>query len=544
MLKHYFTTLTTAAVLIIGSFCEAAVIPAASPAFKDVSDAVAQASPGDTVTVPAGTAVWTNGLTINKDIHLVGAGIGQTVLIDEEYRIPWSFAFLIAWHPVANGSVQLSGFTFQGGVTNKTSPQNGALYFGGFCSNVRIDHCRLENLHNEGIWIEGAVFGVIDHCEFYQTNWDNAISIENGGIGGDTGNGGLGYGDKSWATPVLWGQTNEFVYIEDCSFYNPAGPAVDDFAKGSRVVFRYNSCTNTFFQNHGTESSQRNRGGRAFEVYGNKFIVNNNVGQPNTPLFFRSGSGLIFSNTFSGYSQFWSLVNFRSVDAYDPWGSANGQNPWDSNNPTMLQSGTHTGSTATGHLTDDNANWIVNQWVGGYTVQNTSLGGTNRGGYSLIYSNDAHNIYYLASVYSGFMNFATGQTYAIYQTYAQLDQIGRGQGNLIADSSFGNGIPVNTVTGQPSWPNEVSDPVYQWANSYNGVANYAYGETVAGYDIRLNRDYYDNTPKPGYTPLAYPHPLVSGLTPPNSFPPTASPPTNTVPENPLAPPSGLSVFKH
>ena len=543
MFKHYLKTLVVTAVLFIGigNHCEAAVIPAASPAFQDVSAAVAQASPGDTVTVPAGTAVWTNALSIYKDIQLVGAGIGQTILIDEEIRIPWSFAFLMAWHPVPSGSVRLSGFTFQGGIP-KSSPQSGAIYFGGFCSDVRIDHCRLENLHNEGIWIEGAVFGVIDHCEFYQTNWENAVTVENGGIGGDPGNGGFGYGDKSWATPVLWGQTNDFVYIEDCSFYNPAGPAVDDFAKGSRVVFRYNSCTNTYFQNHGTESSQRNRGGRAFEVYGNTFVVNNGMGQPNTPMFFRSGSGVIFSNSFSGYSQFWSLANFRSVDAFDPWGSANGQNPWDSNNPTMFYSGTHTDSQATGHLTASNATWTVNQWVGGYELQNTSLGGTNRGSYSLIYSNDAHNIYYLASVYLGYMKFTSGQTYAIYKTYAQLDQIGRGQGDLVGDSSPGNGVPINTVTGQPGWPNEASDPIYQWHNTYNGIENYQYGPSVAAYDIVLNRDYFDNTPKPGYVPLVYPHPLVSGvgLTGGGSG---NGQPTNTVPNNLLSPPSGLSVFK-
>jgi hypothetical protein len=26
--------------------------------------------------------------------------------------------------------------------------------------------------------------------------------------------------------------------------------------------------------------------------------------------------------------------------------------------------------------------------------------------------------------------------------------------------------------------------------------------------IKLNRDYFDNAPKPGYVPLRYPHPLI------------------------------------
>ena len=31
------------------------------------------------------------------------------------------------------------------------------------------------------------------------------------------------------------------------------------------------------------------------------------------------------------------------------------------------------------------------------------------------------------------------------------------------------------------------------------------------------RDYYNNTPMPGYKPYIYPHPLVSGLAPPSNL---------------------------
>ena len=57
----------------------------ASPSYTDVTAAVASASDGDTVMVPAGTASWTSTLTITKGIALIGAttitGTTQTRLL-------------------------------------------------------------------------------------------------------------------------------------------------------------------------------------------------------------------------------------------------------------------------------------------------------------------------------------------------------------------------------------------------------------------------------------------------------------------------------
>src|SRR5436305_3746780 len=45
--------------------------------------------------------------------------------------------------------------------------------------------------------------------------------------------------------------------------------------------------------------------------------------------------------------------------------------------------------------------------------------------------------------------------------------------------------------------------------------------------IKSGRDYFNRTPKPGYTPFVYPHPLVSGVsstpTPTPTPPPTPTP---------------------
>src|SRR5580692_7230937 len=62
-----------------------AIIKAASCQFSDVNSAVSQASTGDTVQLPAGTAIWSQTLTLNG-VSLIGAGSNATILVDEENR--------------------------------------------------------------------------------------------------------------------------------------------------------------------------------------------------------------------------------------------------------------------------------------------------------------------------------------------------------------------------------------------------------------------------------------------------------------------------
>jgi len=71
--------LVTGLFLVISVESEAAMIPAASCSQADVQAAINTASAGDTVQVPAGTAIWTSGLTLSKGIHLRGSGGGGFV---------------------------------------------------------------------------------------------------------------------------------------------------------------------------------------------------------------------------------------------------------------------------------------------------------------------------------------------------------------------------------------------------------------------------------------------------------------------------------
>jgi len=57
------------------------------------------------------------------------------------------------------------------------------------------------------------------------------------------------------------------------------------------------------------------------------------------------------------------------------------------------------------------------------------------------------------------------------------------------------------------YPPQASDPAYIWNNTGFGATKVHNG---TGPWIQLNRDYYEGTPKPGYTPYRYPHPLTLG----------------------------------
>jgi hypothetical protein len=52
--------------------------------------------------------------------------------------------------------------------------------------------------------------------------------------------------------------------------------------------------------------------------------------------------------------------------------------------------------------------------------------------------------------------------------------------------------------------------MYSWNNT-NADDGSKFGFTIAGPTnvIRAGRDYFNNTPMPGYVPYTYPHPLVT-----------------------------------
>jgi hypothetical protein len=500
--------------LSFGSQCSAKKINAASCQFSDVSNAVAQASAGDTVQLPAGTATWSQTLTLNG-VSLIGAGTNATILIDEENRSAAS-PQMIVLNAVAGTLSEISKIQLQGGVTNTSVNYYGAIAANGIPgSSWRIDNNFFNGLYAKNITTYGNSMSVIDHNAFFE----KSISIEcNSYVQSD------GQGDQSWHLPATYGlNSSNVLYVENNFFTNlqpyVASVGACDGEGGGRIVFRYNTVWNDCFNNHGTESGGRVRSARSFEIYGNTFTAVAPLAPIYAAMMIRGGSGVIFSNAVTGYNAMVALRNYRYTCSYlskwSPFAGANGLSPYDSNSTAIYLSGTNSAPNGSAYLQVAGASWTPNQWYG-FTVLNT-----NSQVFSQIISNTANTIYYIGStpasssvVACTSLTFNVGDYFQIYKVYAALDQPGRGSGDLLTDngiitnSVMPNGVlyTINAATGMPSWPNQVLEGIYCWSNTLNG----AHSEESSVYPgIQQGRDFYNDTPKPGYVPFAFPHPLVN-----------------------------------
>jgi hypothetical protein len=268
------------------------------------------------------------------------------------------------------------------------------------------------------------------------------------------------------------------------------------------------------------------------EVYNNTFIDNQNY---TWPIMSRGGSCVIFSNTAVGFNNFCGFFNYRNTDPFQPWSGVTGINPWDSNDPTLYLSGTHGGANNSTTLVVSGANWTANQWVG-YTVNNT-----NSGRFSIITGNTANTISTHSPKDLSAMTFNTGDHFTIYKCIYALDQVGRGSGDLVQGDGPPYGWIANLATGQANWPRESAEPCYVWGNTLNGNVGTA---NNSGYpNIQENRDFFNNTAKPGYTPYVYPHPLT-GMTNSSGSNTNSNGGGGTTNNAWPSPPTGLKVINH
>jgi len=336
--------------VLFASEVRATTINALTCSQTDVSTAIGQAATGDTVVIPlcpSGVS-WTGNAAVGKGITLQGQGIGQTVLID---NVPKGSSNCGGAAPMltvsSNVFFRLTGFTIQGSAPDSFVCQPGHVAISGSSPTFRIDNIAFTNMQTVGIRSWGSLFGVVDHCTF-QGGHKNGLLIEHNGFGGAS------YGDGSWAAPTGLG-SSQFIFIENCIFTDPSavGAGAFDVDGGGRVVFRHN--TAAFVVGHGTETSGRFRGMRAFEIYNNTFIPVQN--SQFTGVYLRSGTGVIYNNTFNDSgSNNWSNIiiatNYRDGQPYPPWGQCNGTSVFDgpSGYPCIDQVGRGMGNLVSGNL--------------------------------------------------------------------------------------------------------------------------------------------------------------------------------------------------
>ena len=507
------------AVLFVGasSAMQARIINAASPSLADVRGAIASAADGDTVIVPAGTASWTSALTIKKGITIQGqttvdsdsgTADDKTVLVDNLARIPGGQGF---FHCTTNAgqALRITGITFTGTGGPTEMAYNGAIRVSGTSDQARLDHLHFTNLHhNNYIAIYGNVRGVSDHVV------ENKIPSQQGQQKVFNGAGSEGYGDEVWSQPAGYGGP-DFFFFEDWFVNNTAGPFTAsggwDANIGGKFVIRHCHLYDTEILCHGTEGG-RTRGGRAQEIYNNDY----HWSYLTTMDGIRSGTLVVHDNTYDGIEpQGYGLQTYRMIFGYDgTWKGATGANPWDYNvtepdgihidghPPYLFESGTVSSAVnnPNGTMTDSMKNWITNQW-NGYALRRPSDGATWRIAGN---TNNTLNILQWGDPCC-IQKWNANNTYEIHKVLQALDQPGAGASD-----------PISGDNPTPTWLHQVREGCYSWNNIYtpNG---HRINWRPASPGLLEGRDYFSDTPLPGYTPYTYPHPLTKGLPSPEQM---------------------------
>jgi hypothetical protein len=289
------------ALLFIAAFnASARSIVASSCSLPHVQAAVNSASYGDTVVVPEGTCTWSSAISLSNNITLQGAGTSNP-------------ATIIKVNNMSTTMVQIKG---QARVTNikflfedtVNTHEAGIVRVSG--KNWVIDNCHIEHGRGGyGIWAQSesaadSPAGLIQSCTFI----DSRVLVN--GVGNS-----FGAQHQEWYESDNLGSADA-VYVENCTHTRNVTGNVIDGNRGGRYVFRYNTIYNSEVQAHAVQSTS-NRGFRTWEVYGNSFI-SNRTDFYKRPVFLRSGTGVIFSNTVTGK---WSasemhLDSRRAYDAY------------------------------------------------------------------------------------------------------------------------------------------------------------------------------------------------------------------------------------
>lgn len=460
----------------------------------DVQAAINAASDGDIVSMSTGTCKWTIQVSMtNKGITIQGAGIDQTIIVDNvtNYKSPLQIIM------TQDKAFRITGLTFDATQAQALNHSWGQIQITGIAKGWRVDHIKIDNMSYVGIAVAGSggeTYGLIDNSIF-----NKYLSYSASGVYILGNMSGTPKGDASWDLTYTPGTANA-VYIENNIFncYGMGNGGIDAYG-GARYVFRYNQVNGTNVNHHGFDS-----GGYAsphtFEIYNNTF---NNTGSNifTTIGLLRGGTGVIFNNTITGnYNSFAVLANFRS----DPDGEGMVTNSSDSS--TILDN-------ASGNFNflknGPRSSWaLYNQTDGSYCL--ATVTSNTRMTCSSPLTGGATNLFRNSDVYAVSYFTAIG---GMCTGYGTLD------GNTPGQQGYPCYQQIGRTTGQ------ALAPLYLWGNNFKGnlspIAGVS-GTRTAALHILTNRDYYNNTQKPGYTPYAYPHPLQAYFdNPPDTTPPAA-----------------------
>jgi hypothetical protein len=455
-MKQFFPILYIVLLFNLSTSLQAEVIQAGSCNRDSVQAAIDRADYGDSIMIPADTAVWHNPVTIqNKSIFIFGISNGENkpAIIDS---IPTGWQNSPFWIDVQEtDTIRISNLRFYTMV---------AKTFGSIfmikSKAFRVDHCEFydSTASCRSVFTRDGACGVIDNCVINVKSHTQGVTL-----GGD--------GDASWERPSSYG-TIDNIFIEDCEFnFDAQYDGAIDAYHGARVVFRHNVVNGTSVGWHGYDSGGY-RSPFSFEIYNNVF--NNDNTSIWTCMRARGGSALVYNNIITGnYSSFFVLSNYRSCADFE---------------------GTHTGGTGT-TLIDTTA----------------SFSGSNVDYVYKILTNEHDTVVSFTDTSISTRGHITWENGDWYGVRFFCKDCGLCFGYSPCDGNESdNGYPCMDQIGRGT--NQSSSPFYFWNNVFKGdsfpaVINTHGCERETGH-IQKDRDYFENTEPPfEYEPFTYPHPL-------------------------------------
>lgn len=268
---------------------------------------------GDGVYVPGGSCSWSSAVSwTNKNINLIGSNPTITHSSD-------AFDVGVSNSGDTAAAFRISGFTF-GGSTGGNLLNLNSSGQGGAVSNIgtawagffRVDHITYKYSSSGNVFIlYGPVFGLFDHLNGTTANnhfeqadlLDSEYNAMHVGtyslLEGEYVARLLSAGPGSSSPGGLGSKYMDF--IEDSTFNCPgnySGAISDSESGGQRMVFRHNTLTGTCFHYaHWTRGQEWD--GDLYEIYNNTY---NGGANGQFPMRFGAGTGVIFNNTITSYS--------------------------------------------------------------------------------------------------------------------------------------------------------------------------------------------------------------------------------------------------
>ncbi len=312
---------------------------AASLTPEAVWAAIDAAKDGDTVQLPAGTAVWTKGWNAGhwakmKAITIQGAGMDKTIIRTDTSRAPGDKSFVV--NGVEGKPFRITGITFDGTGLANAGIWAGEIVISGNCKNFRVDHCKFLNM-DQMMTITGDTYGLIDHCYFRaleKNHQAQTIMCQ-------------GPGKVNFTKPLTMG-TAQAVYFEDNearfgpAVVNPDGnnPWIVPY-QGARVVIRHNKIINSQLEIYRVRPGAY--GCQSAEIYDNTFSAEGlKAGRPQGFIFIAGGVAMVFNNTVTGTTYNTRTIQVsheRSFMAIGEFGICDGTNPIDGNQIPAGQKG-------------------------------------------------------------------------------------------------------------------------------------------------------------------------------------------------------------